>query len=596
MLGADGLLAPMALVAALAAATAGVVLEAVLFRGLFDIGRHLGLSGQRLGAAGALLVFLTALLLLELPIAAGVLRFGRKLESRLRAAFLAKVPRLGDRYFHSRLNSDMAERSHSLQRIRLLPELGGQIVRSTLQLVLTAAGIAWLDPPGAPAALLAAGLALALPLAAQPILVERDLKQRTHSGALSRFYLDALLGLVAIRTHGAERSVRREHENLLVQWGRAGLELQRAVTAAEALQLIGGFGLAAWLVLGNAAAARSPGAILLVVYWALNLTVLGQDIAVAARQYPAERNTLLRLLEPLGAREEVGEEGSGTDRDRPAPGPTPAAGVAVAFEGLTVRAAGHVVLEAVDLEVPAGSHVAIVGASGAGKSTLVGTLLGWHRPAAGRILVDGEPLDGGRLERLRRETAWVDPAIQLWNRSLLDNLRYGAPGSSAPLDRVIDSAELHGVLARLPDGLQTMLGEGGALVSGGEGQRVRLGRALSRSEAKLVILDEPFRGLDRERRRALLARVRSLYAGVTLFCITHDVGETRSFPRVVVVDGGRIAEDGDPETLAAQEASRYRRLLDAETQVREGFWSSAAWRRLRLERGAVSSLAAEDRT
>ena len=91
-----------------------------------------------------------------------------------------------------------------------------------------------------------------------------------------------------------------------------------------------------------------------------------------------------------------------------------------------MRAAGHTILEAIDLAIEAGTHVAIVGPSGAGKSSFVGLLLGWHRPASGRILIDGEPLDGLRLERLRRETAWVDPAVQLWNRSLLENLRYGA--------------------------------------------------------------------------------------------------------------------------------------------------------------------------
>ena len=109
--------------------------------------------------------------------------------------------------------------------------------------------------------------------------------------------------------------------------------------------------------------------------------------------------------------------------------------------------AGHTVLEEIDLRIEAGSHVAIVGPSGAGKSSLVGLLLGWHRPAHGRILVDGEPLQGQRLERLRRETAWVDPAVQLWNYSFLENLLYGMPTDSAPsVGWAIDQADLHNVL------------------------------------------------------------------------------------------------------------------------------------------------------
>jgi ATP-binding cassette subfamily B protein len=97
--------------------------------------------------------------------------------------------------------------------------------------------------------------------------------------------------------------------------------------------------------------------------------------------------------------------------------------VAIVLEGVSVRAAGHTILDKIDLDIEAGAHVAIVGPSGAGKSSLVSILLGWHRPASGRVLIDGSPLDGERLERLRRDTAWVDPTVHLWNCVLLDNLR-----------------------------------------------------------------------------------------------------------------------------------------------------------------------------
>ena len=250
LLRADGLLAPTALVAALALAAGSVVVEVVLLRGLFDLGRELGLVEQRLGAMAALLVFVAALLLLDLPIAAGLFRLGRRLEARLRVAFLEKLPRLNDRYFQSRPTSDMAERSHSMHQLRLLPDLGGQLMRLLCELALMTAGIAWLDPPSAPVAVLAAVVAVGLPLAVRPLLTERDLRVRTHVGALSRFYLDALLGLVAVRTHGAERAVRREHESLLVEWARAGFYLQRTVVAVEGVQSLLGFGLAAWLLLG----------------------------------------------------------------------------------------------------------------------------------------------------------------------------------------------------------------------------------------------------------------------------------------------------------------------------------------------------------
>jgi ATP-binding cassette subfamily B protein len=590
LLRADGLLAPAALVTALLLAAGGLVVEALLFRAFFDLGRELGLVGQRLGAIGVLLGFVAALVLLELPIATGLLRLGRHLEARLRLAFLAKIPRLGDRYFQSRLTSDMAERCHTAHTLRLLPDLGGQLLRSTFELVLTAVGIAWLDPASAPLAGLAAALALGLPLLAQPLLKERDLRVRSHVGALGRFYLDAFLGLVAVRTHEAERAVRREHQGLLAEWARSGLGLQRVVVGAEGVQSLIGFALAAWLLLGYLTRVGDGGGMLLLVYWALNLPVLGQEVALMARQYPTLRNVTLRLLEPLGAPEEAHARAPAPPAaSHPARSPAAAPpGVAIVLEGVSVRAAGHTILDKLDLDIGAGAHVAIVGPSGAGKSSLVGILLGWHRPASGRVLVDGCPLDGPRLECLRRDTAWVDPTVQLWNHALLHNLHYGTPAAaSPPLDQVLEAADLRDLLEKLPDGLQTRLGEGGGLVSGGEGQRVRLGRGLLRPGVRLVILDEPFRGLDRERRRELLARARRWWRAATLLCITHDVGETRGFERVLVVEGGQIVEDGVPADLAAQPGSRYRALLEAEREVREGLWSSGVWRRLRLEGGQL---------
>jgi ATP-binding cassette subfamily B protein len=139
----------------------------------------------------------------------------------------------------------------------------------------------------------------------------------------------------------------------------------------------------------------------------------------------------------------------------------------------------------------------------------------------------------------------------------------------------------------MPEGLQTRLGECGGFLSGGEGQRVRFGRALSRARPRLILLDEPFRGLDRERRRALLHRARRLWQGATLLCITHDVSETRDFDRVLVLEAGRVVEDGCPAALAEVPSSHYRALLDVEETVRVGLWSGALWRRLRLVGGKL---------
>jgi ATP-binding cassette subfamily B protein len=592
MLKADGLLAPVAVVTALGLATLGVLIEAILFRSLLEMPRYFGLSGQRLGVMTALLVFLTALMLLELPITSGILRIGRHLEARLRTTFLEKIPKLGDQYFHSRLTSDMAERSHSTHRVRLLPGLCGQLLRSVFELVVTAAGIIWLDPRLALPTLVAASLAAGLPALAQPVLTERDLRMRSQNGALSRFYLDALLGLVPVLTHRAERALRREHETLLVEWAHAAFALVRASIWVEAIQQFLGFGLAAWLMLDHISRAGETGGALLLVYWALNLPVLGEEIVQFARLYPTYRNITLRLLEPIGALEDktAAPESVSTNSPASVASETESAdlsgGVAIELENVSVHAAGHTILEAINLKIEPGDHIAIVGPSGAGKSSLMGLLLGWYRPAEGSVLVDGAALEGAHLEHLRKGTAWIDPAVQLWNRSLFSNLCYGNP-DAVPTANLLEQSELRQLLETLPDGLQTELGESGGLVSGGEGQRVRFGRALLRREVRLALLDEPFRGLDRHQRGELLARARRHWENTTLLCVTHDVGETLGFSRALVVENGRIVEDGNPADLARQGNSRYRALLEAEESVRGGSWSSGHWRHLRLEDGRL---------
>jgi ATP-binding cassette subfamily B protein len=234
--------------------------------------------------------------------------------------------------------------------------------RRLCELTLITGGIIWLDPPSATVAVLAAVSAVGLPLVARPLLSERDLRVRTHVGALSRFYLDALLGLIAVRTHGAERAVQREHEGLLVEWARASFQLQRTVVAVEGVASLLGFGLAAGLLFGYLARGGAAGGVLLLTYWALSLPVLGQEVALLLRQYPMHRNLTLRLLEPLGALEDP--EAQDNHQIALARPTTAAPGVGLALEGVSVRAAGHPILMDLNLHIEAGSHVAIIGPSG----------------------------------------------------------------------------------------------------------------------------------------------------------------------------------------------------------------------------------------
>jgi ATP-binding cassette subfamily B protein len=585
----DGLLTPAILVLALLLATFSVILEAFLLQGIIQIGEGLGLVSQRIWAVLILLIFLIAPLLLEFPVSSSILRMGRRLETRLRIAFLQKIPRLGDKYFRSRLTSDMMQRAHDLRQLRMLPSLGFNFLRTIFQLILTTIGVIWLDPLSAPLAIIGTIFFTALTFLTRPLLEERDQRLRTHIGALSRFYLDALLGLVPAKTHAAERSFRRQHETHMHEWFRTGREYANISTVIQSVGALLYTAFSVLIVINYISQGGEPNEILLLFYWTLTLPTLGQSLALQVQQYPMMRNRVLRVLEPLSSPDEEEIWFHQREKQPAVTPPTPDEPISIQMENVWVQAGGNTILQDINLDIRPGEHVAVVGPSGAGKSSLVGVLLGWHRPARGHILIDDQVLDGTRIQSLRREIAWVDPAVQIWNRSLYENLRYGMEEDANPpsVGTIIQQADLYGVLDLLPDGMKTKLGEDGGLVSGGEGQRVRLGRAFYRQGVRLIILDEPFRGLDREKRRQLLQRALKQWESTTLIFITHDVGETLPFDRVLVIENGRIIEDGAPNNLATQPDSRYRALLDAEDEVRRKIWESADWRRLILQDGRL---------
>jgi ATP-binding cassette subfamily B protein len=423
-------------------------------------------------------------------------------------------------------------------------------------------------------------LLLGIAFSFAPLFAEIDLRARTHSGGLTRFYLDALAGLGAIHAHCAERVVRREHESLMTDWMRA---LRRQIAAAVSqttILAVAGFALTAVLIRRYLGSVEDPGGVLLIAYWALNLPAVAAEIAQALQTWASQRSVILRLLEPLDApAEEAGAD---------LPDAADVHGLAIEFRGAVFAAGGHEILSGVDLVIPAGARVGIVGSSGAGKSTLVGALLGWMQASAGEVFIDGASLTPARIVALRRETAWVDPAIQLFNMPMEENVRYASGAEDvARLPFALSEAELYEVLQRIPDS-QMPLGEGGGMLSGGEGQRVRLARALMQPRPRLVILDEAFRGMDRAMRNELLRRCRRLWSEATFLFVTHDVDETADCDRVLVMQAGRVVEYDTPEALIARSDSLYNRMRESNRSIRDDIWGSPMWRRLELRNGHIA--------
>ncbi len=602
----DALLTPTFLGGAMLLAAGAVILQVVLFRGFMALGLGLESISQRTVALGLLFAFVTTLLLFELSLDDMLSRLGRRLDARLRIAVLELMSRLSPRYFQNIPTADLMERIQSVRDLHHLPNLGGKLIRTVCLLLLTVVGIAWIDWFSGLLVLLNVILTVTVLLVSVGYLQDNYLDYRSQIGHLSHFFLDGMLGLVAVRAHGAERAVRREYENRLVEWGRIKLVLSGNELRVMAIELLLSYGLIALIIVLYVVRGGSILNLPLLFFWVFQLGALSWQSVLKALKYLGEHSKSLRFFEILTAPREADEVGEADDgpalslSNGPktpfqkavaiggARGVGGVPGVKITMRGVGVQVAGQTTLSDLDLTIEPGSQVAVVGPSGAGKSMFLGLLLGWQRPASGELLIDDLPLNYERLQNLRRQTTWVDPSIQLWNRTLLHNLCYGS--DQTPLNFIIEQADLQDVLEQLPSGLQSCLGERGRLVSGGQGQRVRFGRSMQRPEARLIILDEAFRGLDREHRRTLLARARSLWPRATLLCVAHDVGLTPDFERVLVVENGRIIEDGVPTALLEQPDSRYRALLEAEEAVRKRLWSGpdVDWRRVWLAAGQLT--------
>ena len=213
---------------------------------------------------------------------------------------------------------------------------------------------------------------------------------------------------------------------------------------------------------------------------------------------------------------------------------------------------GAEVLDGVDLEIAPGELVAIVGASGSGKSTLADLLARLLDPDAGRVLLDGHDLRALALADVRRHVGVVEQDPFVFHASVADNVRYARPDATDEEVRAaLEAAGLGELVASLPEGIATVVGERGKELSAGERQRLAIARAFL-ADAAVLVLDEATGALDPSTERAVLRSYASRMGGRTTLVITHRLDVARQAERVVVVEDGRIAEDGPPAILEAQ--------------------------------------------
>jgi len=331
------------------------------------------------------------------------------------------------------------------------------------------------------------------------------------------------------------------------------LEKLRIIHALVTIVLA--LGLLAWAIMLWQRGEATTGDVVLICTLGLSVLHATRDLAVALVDITQHVARLSEALATLLVSHEL--------RDHPEAAPLVRRGASVKFEHVHFRyGAGQHIFEDFNLSFTPGERVGLVGPSGSGKSTLFALLQRFYDVQDGRILIDGQDIARVTQESLREAIGVVPQDISLFHRSVMENIRYGRPDASD--EEVLDAAfeARCDFIEDLPDGMRTLVGERGLKLSGGQRQRIAIARAFLKN-APLLLLDEATSALDNESEEAIREALGRLMRGRTVIAIAHRLSTVRNFDRVVVLQLGKVIQDGPPDLLVRHEGL-YGRLVQRE--------------------------------
>ena len=369
--------------------------------------------------------------------------------------------------------------------------------------------------------------------------------------------VDVIGNMPVVRAFGG---IMREHKRFDGTLDREMGARRRSLRYLERLRLLHAvvtvvltIGLLAWAIVLWQRGAATTGEVVLVCTLGLSVLHATRDLAVALVDVTQHMARLSEALATLLVPHEL--------RDHPEATPLVRRGASVAFDDVSFSYPdGRKVFTHFNLRLAPGQRVGLVGRSGSGKSTLLALLQRFYDVQRGRILIDGQDVSRVTQHSMREAISVVPQDISLFHRSVMENIRYGRPNASdADVLQAAVAAKCRDFIEDLPDGFATLVGERGVKLSGGQRQRIAIARAFLK-DAPILLLDEATSALDIDSEEAIREALGRLMQERTVIAIAHRLSTLRSFDRIVVLQEGRLHEDGPPDTLMRRKGL-YRELV-----------------------------------